>query len=181
MLPTTPLQELFNLRWYIQQLMDESEYDDDDLKNPLHEDNSLLQTRRKFMKYVIYNGHTMTHKHVDKTPVRPITKTNPHHKHDTNEWESGITSGLSEDSISGTPTGSSEDSVPIETPKVSTIFNRSRHNDADSSIAQPISEFEPPQENGEQIAVRDNKVVTTNIAVEIQNGKDEGLIAYSFY
>ena len=29
MLPTTPLQELFNLRWCIQHLIDESESDDD--------------------------------------------------------------------------------------------------------------------------------------------------------
>ena len=34
--------------------IDESEYDDD-LNNPLSEDNWLLQTRTKFMKYVIYN------------------------------------------------------------------------------------------------------------------------------
>ena len=85
MLPTTLLQELFDLRWYIQHLIDESESDDDDLNNPPNQDNWLLQTRRKFMKYVIYNGHTMTHKHVDKNPGRQITKANPHHKHDTDE------------------------------------------------------------------------------------------------
>ena len=68
---------------------------DDDLNNPLSADIWLLQTRRKFMKYVIYNRHTMTHKHVDKNPVRPITKTHPNHKHDTNEGEPGIPSGLS--------------------------------------------------------------------------------------
>ena len=64
MLPATPLIEHFNLRWYIQHLIDESESDndDDDLKNPFNEDNWWLQTRRKFMRYVIYNGHTMTHK-----------------------------------------------------------------------------------------------------------------------
>ena len=37
----TPLQELFNLRWYIQHLIDESQSDDDDdeFDNPLSEDN----------------------------------------------------------------------------------------------------------------------------------------------
>ena len=36
----TPLQELFNLRWYIQQLIDGSESDDDDdeFDNPLSEE-----------------------------------------------------------------------------------------------------------------------------------------------
>ena len=35
------------------------------------------------------------------------------------------------------------------------------------------------QENGEQIAVKDNKLLTTNFTVEFQNQKVEGLIAYS--
>ena len=41
MLPTTPLQELFNLRWYIQHIIDqcESDSDDDDLDNPRSKDN----------------------------------------------------------------------------------------------------------------------------------------------
>ena len=46
----THLQELFNLRWYIQHLIDERGYDDDDddyLDNPLSEDNWMLQTNRK--------------------------------------------------------------------------------------------------------------------------------------
>ena len=89
MMPTTPLKEPYNL---IQHLIDESEYDDDDddLNNPLSEDNSYWQTRRKLIKYVICNRHAMTHKHVDKNPVRPITKTNPNHKpNHTDGGESG--------------------------------------------------------------------------------------------
>ena len=38
----TPLQELFNLRWYIQHLIDES---DDEFQNPLSEENWMLQTK----------------------------------------------------------------------------------------------------------------------------------------
>ena len=39
MLPTTTLQEFYNLRWYIQHLIDENEYqhDDDEWTNPLSE------------------------------------------------------------------------------------------------------------------------------------------------
>ena len=39
MMPTTPLEELYNLRTYIQHLMYESEYDYDDAEfdNPLNE------------------------------------------------------------------------------------------------------------------------------------------------
>ena len=55
-MPSTPLQELQNIRKYIQHLMNESDYDDDDddFDDPLSEHNWLSQTRGKFMKYVIY-------------------------------------------------------------------------------------------------------------------------------
>ena len=46
----TPLQELFNVRWYIQHLIDESQSDDDDddeFDNPLSEENWMLQTNWK--------------------------------------------------------------------------------------------------------------------------------------
>ena len=55
-MPITPLKELYNLYRYIQHLILESEfeYDEDEFDNPLDEDNWLLQTRGKFMKFVIY-------------------------------------------------------------------------------------------------------------------------------
>ena len=58
MMPTTPLKELCNLRRYIQHLIFESEYDydDDEFDDPLNKDNWLVQTRGKFMKYVVYNS-----------------------------------------------------------------------------------------------------------------------------
>ena len=51
MLPTTTLQELYNLRWYIQHLIDENEYqyDDDEWTNPLSESNWIYQTNKHFM------------------------------------------------------------------------------------------------------------------------------------
>ena len=68
----------------------------------------------------------MTHNHVDKNPVRPITKSN-HPNHTDREGSATLTGfGLSEDSISGTPTGCSEGSRTIETLQVPTVFNRSR-------------------------------------------------------
>ena len=55
-MPTTPLQELYNLRRYITLVMNESDYDPDDpdFDHPLSEHDRLSQTRGKFMKYVIY-------------------------------------------------------------------------------------------------------------------------------
>ena len=62
LLPNTPLKELYNLYRYIQHLILESEfdYDDDEFDNPLDEGNWLLQTRRKYVKFVIYHPSTAT-------------------------------------------------------------------------------------------------------------------------
>ena len=56
MMPTIPLEELYNHRRYITHVMKESDYDPDDpdFDHPLSEHNFLSQTRGKFMKYVIY-------------------------------------------------------------------------------------------------------------------------------
>ena len=47
----TPLQELINLRWYIQHIIHESGYlyDDDESNYRLSEDNLMLQTHVKFI------------------------------------------------------------------------------------------------------------------------------------
>ena len=60
--PISPLKELYNLYSYIQHLILESEfgYDDEEFDNPLDEANWSLQTRGKYMKFVIYNSSTAT-------------------------------------------------------------------------------------------------------------------------
>ena len=61
-MPLTPLKVLYNLYRYIQHPILESEfkYDDEEFENPLDEANWLLQTRGKYMKFVIYNSSTAT-------------------------------------------------------------------------------------------------------------------------
>ena len=49
------------------------------------------------------------------------------------------------------------------------FFIKSTHNEVDSSIIKPTSEFEPPKEKGEQITINENKLLTTNLTVEIQS------------
>ena len=56
-LPYTPMNKIFNLRWYIQHLMDESE---DEAKNPFSEENWMKQNNCKFIKYFIHHRHPMT-------------------------------------------------------------------------------------------------------------------------
>ena len=48
-LPYTPMKKIFNLRWYIQHLMDQSE---DEAQNPLSEENWMKQNNCKLIKYV---------------------------------------------------------------------------------------------------------------------------------
>ena len=62
LMPNTTLKELYNLYRYIQHLILESEfnYDDDGFDNPLDEGNWLLQTRGKYLKFVIYHSSTAT-------------------------------------------------------------------------------------------------------------------------
>ena len=61
-IPTTPLMELYNLYRYIKYLINELNFDYDGIEfdNPLDEHNWLLQTRGKFMKFVIYHSPTAT-------------------------------------------------------------------------------------------------------------------------
>ena len=46
-LPVTPMNKIYNLRWYIQHLMDESEEEN---QNPLSEENWMKQNIYKFIK-----------------------------------------------------------------------------------------------------------------------------------
>ena len=86
----TPLQELINLRWYIQHLIHESGYlyDDDESNYPLSEDKWMLQTHGKFMKYVFYILHRMAPEQMKKNPIKPIIKVKTNEKLDTDVGES---------------------------------------------------------------------------------------------
>ena len=83
-LPYTPMKKIFNLRWYIQYLMDESE---EETQNPLSEENWMKQNNCTFMKYVIHHRHPMTPEQLKQKPFEEIFK-NLHEKVDTDEGES---------------------------------------------------------------------------------------------
>ena len=72
-----------------------------------------------------------------------------------------------------TSTASSEDSKPIETSQVPTDFNKSRCVQ-DLSEDKPVTEFESMRNHGEQIIFQDNKLLSNNFKVEIQNQKLTG-------
>ena len=80
----TPLKEVFNLRWYIQHLMDQSEDEDE---NPLSHHNWMKQTNWKFIKFVIHHKHSMTSEQFKQKPFEDIFK-KQHEKLDTQGGES---------------------------------------------------------------------------------------------
>ena len=83
-LPYTPMKKIFNLRCYIQHLMDQSE---DETQNPLSEENWMKQNNCKFMKYVIHHRHPMTPEQHKQKPFEDIFKIQ-HEKVDTENGES---------------------------------------------------------------------------------------------
>ena len=100
MMTPTPLQELINLRWYIQHLIHESGYlyDDDESNYPLSEDKWMLQTHGKFMKYVLFTIHRMTPEQLKMNHIKPIIKVKTNEELDTEEGESNT--GEQESTIS---------------------------------------------------------------------------------
>ena len=72
-----------------------------------------------------------------------------------------------------------EESIPVETSQVLTVFNKAIHHEDDSSDDKSEIENDPPQENGEQVIGKQNKLLTTTFQIEIGNRKVEGLITYS--
>ena len=72
-----------------------------------------------------------------------------------------------------------EESIPVETSQVLTVFNKTIHHEGDSSDDKSVIEIEPPRENGEQEIRKEDKLLTTTFHIEIENRKVEGLITYS--
>ena len=72
-----------------------------------------------------------------------------------------------------------EESIPVETSQVLTVFNKAIHHEDDSSDDKSVIEIEPPQENGGQEIGKEDKLLTTTFQIEIENRKVEGLITYS--
>ena len=134
-MPTTPLQMLESLRWYIQHLINESGYlyDDDESNYPLSEDKWMLQTQGKLMKYVIFTLHRMTPEQMKMNPIKPIIKVKANEELDKEEGESIIDEEEStetfqelseqQNSTSDIYIENQEDSKSIETSQVHNVLN----------------------------------------------------------
>ena len=84
------MKQFFNLRWYIQHLVDEYDYQygDNEWTNPLHESNWTYRTNKQFMKYVNFTLKEMNPEQMKMNPIKPIIKVNTNEELDTEEGES---------------------------------------------------------------------------------------------
>ena len=84
------MKEFFNLRWHIQHLVDEYEYQygDNEWTNPLYESNWTYRTNKQFMKYVNFTLKEMTPEQMKMNPIKPIIKIKTNEELDTEEGES---------------------------------------------------------------------------------------------
>ena len=185
----TALREVFNLRCYIQHLMDENE---DQHENPLSEENWMKQNNWKFIKYVIHHRHPMTPEQLKQRLFEEICK-NQHETVDTEEGESNgeedkstTSSGKSDqDFKSDITTDDEEETNTTETHQVHNVLNETTHDEEnvseaedDTSQAENVTEEQIYGNNGEQNK-QENKLPTTHFEVKVKNRKVEGLITYS--
>ena len=185
----TPLREVFNLRCYIQHLVDESE---DEPQNPLSEENWMKQNIWKFIKFLIHHKHSMTREQLKQKPFEEIFK-NQDEKVDTDEGESieeeeksTTSSDKSEQDSESDKTTEDEDKTnTTETHQVHNVLNETIHDEENSSEAeddtseeQNLNEMQTYENNGKTNG-QENKLLTTNFEVKVENRKVEGLITYS--
>ena len=72
-----------------------------------------------------------------------------------------------------------EESIPVETSQVLTVYNKAIHHEDDSSDNKSEIEIEPPKVNGEQEIGKQDKLLTITFQIEIENRKVERHITYS--
>ena len=137
------------------------------------------------MKYVLFTLHRMTPEQMEMNPI----KVKINEELDKEEGESIIdeeestetSQELSEEqnSTSDIYIEDQEDSKSIESSQVHNVLNNSIPNEVDSHTVEDVTEIELPQENGEQNNAKEDKLLTSNFEMQIENRKVEGLITYS--
>ena len=95
------MKEFYNLRWYIQHLVDlhEYQYGDNEWTNPLHESSWTYITNKHFMKYVKFTLKEMTPEQIKINPIKPIIKVRTNDELDKEEGESNTDEQVSTKSI----------------------------------------------------------------------------------
>ena len=180
------MKEYHNLRWYIQHLIDENEYqyDDDEWTNPLSESNWIYKTNKHFMKYVNFSLREMTPEQLKQNSI----SVHPNQKLDTEEGESNtdeqeFTISNKEEEVSSTfsdisiqnsesdinvdDTQDQENSHTPDTLQIHNVYNTamhdkddSIHHEYDTSENENITEIETYEHYGEKIHGTEESIPT---------------------
>ena len=180
------MKEFFNLRWFIQHLIDENEYqyDDNEWTNPLSESNWTYQTNKTFMKYVNFTLNEMTPeqlKHNTITVHLNQKLDTEEGESNTNEQESTISNKEEEeystfsdmskrDSESDINIDDTQDEQNPHTPKTLQIHNTYNttmhdkddliHDEYDTPEDENIIEIETFEDYGEKIHETEESIPT---------------------
>ena len=180
------MKEFYNLRWYIQHLVDlhEYQYGDNEWTNPLHESNWTYRTNKQFIKYVNFTLKEMTPEQMKMNPIKPIIKVKTNEALDTEEGESNtneqestisikeedeystfihISKQDSESDRNIDDTQDQENSYTPETLQNNTTMHGKKdliHDEYDTSEDENISETETFEQYGEKIHETEESIPT---------------------
>ena len=175
------IKEFYNLRSYIQHLVDLHEYQhgDNEWTNQLHESIWTYRTNKQFMKYEYFTLKEMTPEQMKMNPIKLIIKVKTNEELDTEEWESNtneqestisikeeeeystssdISKQDSETDINVDDTQDEHNSHTTETLQNHNMYNTTMHNkddliydEYDTSEDENITEIETYEDYGEKI------------------------------
>ena len=171
------MKEFYNLRWYIQHLVDENEYQygDNEWTNTLSESNWTYRTNKHFMKYVKFTLQEMTPEQIKQNTIT----VHPNQKLDTEEGKSNtdeqkstisnkeegeyttfsdMSKQDSESDINIDDTQDEQNSHTPETLQIQNIYNTTMHDkddlihdECDTSEDKNITEIDRYEDYGEKI------------------------------
>ena len=195
------MKEFHNLRWYIQHLVDQHEYQDDENEwtNPLHESNWTYRTNKQFMNYENFTLKEMTPEQMKMNSIKPIIKVKTNEELDTEEGESNsdeqdsTISNKEEDEYSTFPDMSNKDSeadinvdetqhqensYTPETLHIHNTYNTSMHdkhnsiyNEYDTSENENIIEIETYEHYGEKIHETEESIPSKHLKFLLDSTK----------
>ena len=191
------MKEFYNLRWYIQHLVDlhEYQYGDNEWTNPLHESNCTYRTNKQYMRYVNFTLKEMTPEKTKMNPIKPIIKVKTNEELDkeegesnTDEQESTISNKEEEEysTFSDMSKQDSESDINVddtqypanphtsETLQIHNIYNTTMHDnddlihdEYDTSEDENMIEIETIGHYGEKIHETEESILTETSQVRI--------------
>ena len=128
----------------------ESDIDVDDTQDEQNPHTPETLQIHNIYNTTMYNKNDLIHDEYDTSEDKNITEIETYEDYGENIHET-------------------EESIPVETSQVLTVFNKAIHHEDDLSDDKSVIEVEPRKENGEQEIGKQDKLLTTTFQMEIEN------------